>query len=310
MTINNLVNDIFDYTFNKMEVTNIVICTRVCKLWYDVIMLKSMKCERCNKIISLYDTDLYGTDVYCMMCHGRPLNAGKYEILNYKISDIKMLRTIVNLLAEGSLYISIGMDDMKFAQKNYTLARCIEIKMYPIKLDTYTHHAQRVGLHTSNTQLRRLINSDNIHTSELSVYNKSTKNKAYLKINNKQTKLSSGICKTQRYLYNCNCRLQIHMQNLECISLKSIEFNKLCMSLTKPCVDIEINNKELNFIECDVGSDLTYLSDDILSISIIALLSNDIVLHFHPSYPLVFVIVIDEIMEIKISQCRRHRYRS
>ena len=266
MAINNLVNDIFDYTFNKMELTNIVICTRVCKLWYNVVMSKSMKCERCNKIISLYGTDLYGTDVYCMMCHGRPLNAGKYEILNYKISDIKMLRTIVNLLAEGSLYISIGMDDMKFAQQNYTLRRCIEINIFAIDLDTYTHHEAQMGLHTSTNQIRQLINSDNIHTSEISIYNKRDRNIAYLKINNNKTKLSSAICKTRPHSYLCNCNIQINPEQLESISLNSIEFNKLCVSIIMPCVNIEINNKQLKFIEYDVGNNSTYVSDDIIEI--------------------------------------------
>ena len=301
MAINEyLVCDIFDYIFNKTDISNIVTFSRVCKIWHEVIMLKSTRCNKCNKIINLYGTNLYTTDVYCLMCHGKPLNSDKYEILNYKIQNIKMLQTIFNLLDECDLCISFSKNSMKLKQRITTIARCIEITIL-IKLDIYTHKTKQIDLHINNTQIRQLINSDNVQTSEISIYNESDQRIPYLKINNYQTKLLSNICKTCVYL--CNCCIRIRNTCLEPnIHLNSIEFNKLCMSLTMPYVNIEINNGNLKFIECHVKNDDVYVSKDILSISKIGLLSNDIVLSYTTSFPLVFVIVLDEIVEIKIAQ--------
>ena len=301
MAINEyLICDIFEYIFNKTDITNIVTFSRVCNFWYDIIMLKSIRCDKCNKIIKLYGIDLYTTDVYCLMCHGKPLNAGKYEILNYKIQNIKMLHTIVNFLDVGDLYMSFDRNSMKLKQRNISIARCIEIAIL-IKLDIYTHKTDQINLHINNTQIRQLINLDNIQTSEISIYNESDQRIPYLKINNYQTKLLSNICKNCAYL--CNCYIRIRDSCLEPnIHLNSIEFNKLCESLITPYVTIEINNENLKFIECDVKNDDVYVLKDILSISKIGLLSNDIVLSYKTSFPLVFVIVLDEIVEIKIAQ--------
>ena len=181
MAINYLVTDIFDYIFNKTDITNIVICTRVCRLWYDCIMQKSIKCDKCNKIISLYGDDIYVTDAYCLMCHGRLLNAVKYEILNYKIQNIKIFQTIINFLSEGDLHMSIDRNSMKLKQRNFSIARSIIIEMLPIQLAIYTHDANQIDLHISNTQLCQLINSDYIHTSEISVYNENDEKAIYLK---------------------------------------------------------------------------------------------------------------------------------
>ena len=305
MSINEyLINDIFDYIFNKTDIINIVTFSRVCKLWYDVIMLKSIRCTICNKIINLYSYDLYATDVYCLMCHGRPLNAGKYEILNYKIQNIKMLQTIVNFLDEGYLYMSLNKYGIQLKQRNATNFRNIEIAIF-ITADIYTFKTRQINLNINNTQIRQLINLDNIQTSEISVYNVSDQRIPYLKINTYQTKLLDNICKNCPTI--CNCRVRIRDTSLDPnIRLNSIEFNKLCMSLTMPYVNIEINNGNLKFIEADVKNNAVYVSKDILSISEIGLLSNNLVLYYDEPFALVFTVVINKTIEIKIAECKRY----
>ena len=81
------------------------------------------------------------------------------------------------------------------------------------------------------------------------------------------------------------------------------------MSLTATRVNIEIYNKKINFIECDAKNNKAYVLKDILSISKIGLLSNIITLYYKISYPLVFVIEIENIGEIKIVQSNCYWYR-
>ena len=266
-------------------------------------MQKSIRCDKCEKIISLYRTDLYATDAYCVMCHGKPLNMDKYEILNYKIQNISRLQTIINFLGECSLFMSIGMNGMKIKQRNGKMGQCIQIKISDIKLDVYSYEAKQIGLHIRNSQLRQLINSENIHTSEISVYNKSNDETAYLKINNYQSKLSTSVHRASPNLCNCN----VHIVCKNSIMLPSIEFNKLCMSLTTPHINIEIQNNKLIFIESNAKNHDTYVFKNILSISKIALLADNIILYLSISQ-LVFLIQIDKTTKIKIAQAKFRRY--
>lgn len=64
----------------------------VCKTWYDIILKNSTICPTCNKVIKMYDTTLWNTDVDDGFCHGYYGYIEDYKNLKFHMFDIRILK--------------------------------------------------------------------------------------------------------------------------------------------------------------------------------------------------------------------------
>ena len=55
-----LINDILSVI---IQLSNNYYCALVCKKWYQIIIINSIICSKCNKIVQIYDTRLWFTDI-------------------------------------------------------------------------------------------------------------------------------------------------------------------------------------------------------------------------------------------------------
>jgi hypothetical protein len=71
-------DDLLNYIFQYTDNFNI---TLVCKQWYNIVLKNSVICDSCNKIVKMYDKDLWITDTYDDVCHGYYGTLKSYRIL-------------------------------------------------------------------------------------------------------------------------------------------------------------------------------------------------------------------------------------
>jgi hypothetical protein len=72
------------------DIINIIIslsgnnnCILVCKQWYNYILKNSQTCTTCNKIVKIYDIELYSSDDGDIFCHSYYGPLEDYKILKY-----------------------------------------------------------------------------------------------------------------------------------------------------------------------------------------------------------------------------------
>jgi hypothetical protein len=80
-----LPTDIWNLIFQEADDYH---CLIVCKSWYDTIIKKCEICEKCNKIVKMYDTILWISDEkHDIVCHGYyEDDMEKYDLLRKMIS--------------------------------------------------------------------------------------------------------------------------------------------------------------------------------------------------------------------------------
>ncbi len=101
MDITSLCNDNFHLIFSMADNHR---CILVCKSWQKTIMLKSIKCNTCNKITNIYDADLWVSDdndkchnYSCSVEDFKKLNAlFTLSSINIKVEILKQIKRLVN----------------------------------------------------------------------------------------------------------------------------------------------------------------------------------------------------------------------
>lgn len=319
MSINELVTDIFDSIFIRTDIINIQTFNLVCKTWNNIILSKSMRCPTCNKIIKIYGTDLYITDTYCLMCHSHPLvNSNTYELANYKIHNIKIFQTVLNLLSDMQqfLFISIEMDCIKISRQNTDFSLYIKLSKSANQLDLFTFHENTLNFGiSSKTFLHALLQLSKIYKSEhdlnsqiltLSVYGKSNNiTDIMLKINNNQSKIQvNHVHSSYIFTYIPDFSPDVN------ITINSIQFNKICMASLATNINIQWRINELIFKYDDsikftfntttknMGYNI-YNTNQLLQFSKIGLLSDNVILHLKHTHAIIFITKIKNFGKIK-----------
>lgn len=310
MAINEyLIGDILNYIFGQTDTPYIVTFSSVCKLWYHIIAQQYIKCSTCNKIIKIYNTKLYETDDYCLLCHGHFLLTDTHQILNYRIGDAKIFHTVIKLLnISNHSYISIKMSgDMSIIQRS--MDTCIEINMSKNAntLNTFTYHEPTIYFNAK--QFSSNISNES-ETIILSVYGKNTLiTNANLKINNNKSELLLFKC---NHFMPCACDMNIitsiHDVNA---TIDSKHFNKICTSLNISQTKITWNDNQIIFTNdtstfvCQCNNNakksgqIVCSSKKLLLFSKASLLNNTINIHFTEYY----LIVITEIENLGKIKC-------
>ena len=325
-----LVSDIFDYIFIKCDIMDIHEFLFVCKEWKNIIMAKSIKCNVCNKIIKVYDTVLYISDNYCLMCHGRSIHNESYLAAQYEIQNIKTFQTVINLLNNiaQKLIIYITMDTMIITNIHAFNFCHIYIKFSKVtnNLKLYSFHEDTISFTIKNKNLSYILNK------LILLYNATQElNSEVLTflINTRDTTIKSVTAKINKIIYpidfnieNCKLAKFIKFSPDASATIDSQLFNKLCMSIPEIFIKIQWHNNKINFMYGDsikFTCDSTiktpnnnnsqyniYKSRDILQFSKFGLSSDNITLHLKLNHGLIFITKIKNFGKIRLSA---HNYK-
>ena len=148
-----LIDDTINYILSFTVMHN---CSSVCKKWHQLITNNSIRCTQCNKIIKIYDTELYVTDDYYLECHTHPF----YKNI-YKIHDIKELVRICKIDKDKNFVITINKKGiqciMSLSCEPYH--RCI-FKYDGLIFDSFTYITEKIIIFIKGLDLYKAI--DNI----------------------------------------------------------------------------------------------------------------------------------------------------
>lgn len=166
-------DDILDNIFQFVPNIELVL---VCKKWYQIIVKKNNVCEKCNKIIKIYDKNIWETDECDVDCHM------KHSELNYKILDIELvniipLKHIFNVLNKKN---KIGEFVMIFKQNRImhtqlmTNDRCslFDITLNENYFSKYKIKTKKIFVGIQSQEFAQMLNHiDNDCKIYISVYN-------------------------------------------------------------------------------------------------------------------------------------------
>jgi hypothetical protein len=88
--------------------TNNYYCTIVCKDWYNAVLQNSVICKDCNKIVKMYDTDLWVSDDKDSFCHGYYGSLEDYNCLKHMINYTYKFLTKIDRFSTGLILYVIG----------------------------------------------------------------------------------------------------------------------------------------------------------------------------------------------------------
>ena len=162
-----LFDDLYNYIFSYIVNSS---CLFVCKKWHELITNNMVKCITCNKIIKIYDTELYATDNYYLECHGYPLlRADTYEVAIVEVYDtktfLKMLKFLDNdrnvnvdmIISKNNMCLHSYTND-----DNYTYST--KLDFINIKITYFTYSQDKIIIHIDHqflyTNIRSLSKQD------------------------------------------------------------------------------------------------------------------------------------------------------
>lgn len=291
MSINKLITDIFDDIFIKCSIINIQKFSLVCKSWFNIIISKAIICNTCNKIIKIYDIDLYLTDKYCLLCHGRPhpITNKSHTSLDYDILDISLFQSTMKRLYDeklinyNNLFLSFGLTGMTLYQPTVnTYAIEIHLSDSIGKLNKYSYYNEKITFGTINTHVYTYlcsINHDRKKPCKLSICGTIPTYKYFI-INGYKSKIN-----TFKHLFS-----QKIDETYTMINLNSIKFNKNCMALKCYYILLRMDNNKLKFSRnlCDPYYCSRSVST-LQSVSKIGLLGDNTQLYYKDHEQLIFI---------------------
>ena len=103
--MSNLCNDVLNLIISY---SNNYYCIIVCKDWYNAVLQNSVTCKDCNKIIKMYDTDLWVSDDKDSFCHGYYGSLEDYNCLKHMINYTYKFLTKIDRFSTGLILYVIG----------------------------------------------------------------------------------------------------------------------------------------------------------------------------------------------------------
>ena len=130
-----LFNDIYNYIFSYTIKSSSLF---VCKKWYELITNNMVKCMTCNKIIKIYDTELYATDNYYLECHGHPLLSNDiYIVASFAVPEKIFLQKLMYLENDSYVLMFVSKNNIYLFSKTANFVSSISLG--DIKIDYYTY---------------------------------------------------------------------------------------------------------------------------------------------------------------------------